>query len=170
MDLFDAEMRRSAQRLRKGALPVRKTPIGDEIILKNHIEEIYGYRGKDPRVYYLNPWEFQMFWEVESVGNPRQRNNDGEVLSKWIPGVEVLPGMQAEPGRHYEIDADGLCGHHDYIVLPDIPTMQQMRHEWVLRRANRPYVPQPDATPMPDNAASLEDRPSCTVCICVLGC
>ena len=55
-------------------------------------------------------------------------------------------------------NGEGLCDHHDFIVLPDIPAMQQMRHEWVLRRANRPYVPQPDSTPMPDNAASLEEK------------
>ena len=36
--------------------------------------------------------------------------------------------------------------------------MQQMRHEWVLRRAKIAYVPQPDSIPMPDNAASLEDK------------
>ena len=163
MDLLDAEMRRSAQRLRKGALPVRSKPIGDEKILMHHIEGIYGYRGADARVYFLNPWEFEMFWEVERVGSPKQPTKDGKVLSVWT-GVEVLPGTEAEAGKHYVIDDVGLREHDDYIVLPDIPAMQQMRHEWVLRRANRPYVPQPDSTLHP-----WKTRPSATACIYVLG-
>ena len=98
-----------------------------------------------------------MFWEVQRVGSPKQLSKDKEALSVWT-GVDVLPGTQAEAGKHYVIDDVGLRDNHDYIVLPNIPAMQQMRHEWVLRRANRPYVLKPDATPMPDNAASLEDK------------
>ena len=48
--------------------------------------------------------------------------------------------------------------YDEYIMLPDTPALQQMRHEWVLRRANRPYVPEPDSTPMLDSAASQEDK------------
>ena len=123
----------------------------------HHIEEIYGFRGADARVYYLNPWEFLMFWEVERVGTPKQYAQDEMPVSVWT-GVEVLPGTQAEAGKHYVIDDVGLRDHPDYIALPDIPAMQQMRHEWVLRRANRPYVPHPDSTPMPDHAGTPEDK------------
>ena len=98
-----------------------------------------------------------MFWEVERVGTPKKQATDEMPVSVWT-GVEVFPGTQAEAGKHYVIDDVGLRDHPDYIVLPDIPAMQQMRHEWVLRRANRPYVPKPDSTPMPDNAASQEDK------------
>ena len=72
--------------------------------------------------------------------------------------MEVLPGATPEAGKHYIIDDKGLRDHHDYIVLPNIPVLQQTRHEWVLRRAYRPYVPHPESTPMPDHAASMEDK------------
>ena len=155
--LCESEMKKVSQRFRKGLLTARKKPVGDEKILTYHIEEIYGYRGRDPRVLYLSPWEFLMFWEVQQVGKPTVSTSDKISLSIWT-GVEVLPGCQAQAGIHYVVNDAGLSDKHDYIVLPDAPATQQIRHEWVLRRANRPYVPQPESTPMPDNASSVEEK------------
>ena len=98
-----------------------------------------------------------MFWEVERVGIPKQFSKYQERMSIWTD-VDILPGTPAEAGKHYVIDDAGLRNNHNYIALPDIPAMQQMRHEWILRRANRPYVPQPENTPMPDKAASPEEK------------
>ena len=38
-----------------------------EEIRTYRIEEIYGYRGRDERIYFLCPWEFIMYWEVWHV-------------------------------------------------------------------------------------------------------
>ena len=43
-------------------------------------------------------------------------------------------------------------------MLPKTTQLHQLRHEWILRRANRPYVPEPDGTPMPDAAANAEEK------------
>ena len=91
-------MKKRAQRRRLASLPVRKDPVRGEVIRTYHLEEIYGYRGQDPRVYYLNPWEFVMFWEVEAVTPPRAVTDGNLSVSVWT-GVEVLPGVQAEAGN-----------------------------------------------------------------------
>ena len=41
-------------------------------------EDFYGYRGQDPRVYYLSPWEFAMLWIDEN----RFRTDDDEIQMK----------------------------------------------------------------------------------------
>ncbi len=75
-----------------------------------------------------------MFWEVIRVSSPNKPTREGIVLSQWVPGVEVLPGTLPEAGKHYVV-VEALNDYHDFIVLPDIPALHQMRHEWVLRRA-----------------------------------
>ena len=125
-------------------------------------EDIYGYRGRDDRVYYLSPWEFTMFWEVERVPRPEKHTEDGHEISCWT-GVQIPKGTSPEPGIHYIIDDALLADReqepfHVYVALPDIEELQIFRHEWVLRRAHRPFVPQPDSTPMPDRARTVEQR------------
>ena len=47
----------------------------------------------------------------------------------------------------------------NYVVVPDTTVLRdKFRHTWVLRRCHRPFVPQPDGTPMPDRAANREER------------
>ena len=97
-----------------------------------------------------------MFWEVVPVPNPKQKEKEAVSLSCW---TEVRPavGERIEPGKHYVVNEAGLQGERDFIVLPLVPGKTEiLRHEWILRRAHRPYVPQPDATPMPDRAPSQD--------------
>ena len=98
-----------------------------------------------------------MFWEVERVPSPAKTIGDGPMLSCWM-GVATPKGASAEPGKHYVIDDAALADLHDYVALPDMEELAIFRHEWVLRRANRPFVPQPGSTPMPDRAPTVEQR------------
>ena len=50
--------------------------------------EVYGWRGKDHRLYYLSPWEFTSLWEVQRLQPPRGEPSD---LSMWVPGQPVDP-------------------------------------------------------------------------------
>ena len=44
-------------------------------------------------------------------------------------------------------------------MLPNSTRLSgRLRHEWILRRVFRPFVPQPDGTPMPDRAKNQEER------------
>ena len=73
--------------------------------------------------------------------------------------MSVPQGSAPRPGTHYAINDEVLCEHHDYVVLPNTEALaRQLRHEWVLRRAFRPFVPQPDSTPLPDTARTHEER------------
>ena len=58
--LLESEMKGDSARLRKGVLPVRSDPVEKEVIRTYHLEELYGYRGRDERVYCLSSWEFRM--------------------------------------------------------------------------------------------------------------
>ena len=75
--LLESEMKGDSARSRKGVLPVRSDPVEKEIIRTYHLEELYGYRGRDERVYYLSPCEFLMFWEVERVPSPKTMMTPG---------------------------------------------------------------------------------------------
>ena len=91
LQVLEAEERGEAKRICRGRLPVRKAPVKSEELKAHHIEEVYGYRGRDPRVYYLSPWEFVMFWEVEELQPPRS----GEVKD----GADALDAVDRHQGR-----------------------------------------------------------------------
>ena len=158
VQLLETHLSGDGRRSRRGILPVRTAPVDKETIRACHLEEVYFYRGPDERVHYLSPWEFVMFWELHRIPAPRKTADDGIALSRWTE-VDIPPGSAAEPGLHYVVNDVALSEHSDYVVLPDTPTLRsRFRHEWILRRAFRPFVPQPDTTPMPDRASSAEDR------------
>ena len=158
INLLESEMKGEMKRLRQGVLPVRAETVEKEVIRTYHLEEIYGYRGQDERVYYLSPWEFVMFWEVHRVTSPNSDSNDDVQVSRWT-GVKIQKGSIARAGTHYVINGKVLKDHPDYVMLPDTTRLStRLRHEWVLRRAFRPFVPQPDRTPMPDRAKNHEER------------
>ena len=62
--------------IRKGEDIVKIVPTdnkkasGKDIELR-HFPDHYGYRGADPRVVYLSPWEFLMLWEVKPLPKPK---------------------------------------------------------------------------------------------------
>ena len=96
--LLESEMKRDSARSRKGVLPVRSDPVEKEVIRTYHLEELYGYRGCDERVYYLSPWEFLMFWEVQRVPSPKKsaEDEDAHNISKWT-GVKIPKGSRVWP-------------------------------------------------------------------------
>ena len=142
LQVLDSELKAEASRVRRGVLPKRAAPVQNETVSTYHIEEIYGYRGRDPRVYYLNPWEFVMYWEVERIPIPKANAapDDAGSLSIWVekPTNNL---SAAKPGTHYVVNDDGLRDNDEYVVLPNTSRLSaQFRHEWILRRANRPYA------------------------------
>ena len=84
-----------------------------------------------------------MYWEVLRVPLQSKTTDDGFVLSRW-EGVRAEAGSAAQAGKHYVINDDILPELHDYVALPNTAELSdRFRHEWVLRRAFRPFVPQP---------------------------
>ena len=46
--------------------------------------DLYGWRGQDPRLRYLSPWEFTALWEVQRLQPPSD-------LSEWLPRMRRRP-------------------------------------------------------------------------------
>ena len=68
----------------------------------------YGFRGQNPLVLYLSPFEFFMYWDIKSVPEPFRRNCDGR--SVWTEeGREYYEnhkheyGLKLIPGKHYKV-------------------------------------------------------------------
>ena len=74
------------------AVPARKASLGQAPIFVQSFEDTYGFRGKDPRVYYLSPWEFLMQWELEQLQPPSKRGKTqpGGELTKWSDSQPLL--------------------------------------------------------------------------------
>ena len=63
LKLYDAERAAADAPAHLRALPVRRGDVSGAALVQYNFEDVYGYRGRDVRVYYLNPWEFLMYWE-----------------------------------------------------------------------------------------------------------
>ena len=110
--------------------------------------DAYGFRGKDPRVRWLSPYEFDMYWGTEAVLPPCR--DDGRGLSEWCEKGEDFyearkhdyPPVRLIPGEHYCVK--DFTGDDDIIAYPKgegFEALKTFRHRWVMKRHNRPMVP-----------------------------
>ena len=60
----------------------------EEHLVVKHFPDLYGFRGHLPEykdVYYLNPWEFVMLWEIRRLPKPVETAEDKPPsLSQWL--------------------------------------------------------------------------------------
>ena len=129
---------------------------------------LYGYRGPDPRVYHMSPWELWMNWDPVRLEAPCFYKKNA--LTRWTKaGMQALrerrAGEEAEfrPGVDFEPVSAFPDDGHSYIALPEIcgahaERMASFRAEWVLRRCARPLVLAPTSTPLPSKNHSKEQR------------
>ena len=125
--------------------------------------ELYGFRNNHGKYYYLSPWEFTMWWYPVRLWPPCHPHCGGKTV--WTDEGKRFyelhrdtdPPVALEPGQHYVVLAHGAPGDH-YYVYPDEPLLHRFRLEWVLRRHERPMVPSPAATPLPNFKRSKEEN------------
>ena len=153
---LEQEEARQEDRYFMKVLPVRKADVGANRILVQPQAELYGYRGPDPRVHYLSPWEFIMFWEVESLRPPASSGHVSKTRWTSDPPTEEMK-RERRPGKDYVV-ADDVAADSDYVVFPDLPVLETFRHEWILRRCFRPMVPSVEGVRMPDRQSEKEGR------------
>ena len=83
----------SCKQLRVIPAPPTDGKVQKEILLRN-IDDLYGYRPgpSEPRVFYLNAWEFMMWWEVLPRGRYEEYVIPGScyLLFPLLPGTEML--------------------------------------------------------------------------------
>ena len=161
---FEAEAQLKERR-QVSKVPVRRSSTRQRSSFSVPFEEVYGFRGRDPALYYLSPWEFTKWWSVEYLKPPSayERKFD-EPKTSWVEGGleywrrtlkdPILPGV--EPGKHYVVLEPGaLPAAH--VTFPDDEATQELRHRAVLVRNARPMVPAPEGTPMPTQRFSAEE-------------
>ena len=125
---------------------VSSQPITDRPAWKS--SDLYGWRGQDPRLRYLSPWEFTALWEVQRLQPPLQQKSD---LSEWLPGCGAGPepadGWQFE--RDYRWKQHILADNSKHIVpLPSRASTAAGADHYFVRRAV-PLVPYPTSCPLP---------------------
>lgn len=147
-------------------LPLRGAASRQRSSFSVPFEEVYGFRGRDASLYYLNPWEFTKWWSVEYLKPPSayKRKFDAP-KTKWLDGGlehwrrtlkdPTLPGV--EPGTHYVV-LEPCALPAEYVTFPNDEATQELRHRAVLVRNARPFVPEPEGTPMPTQRFSAEER------------
>ena len=122
------------------------------------LSELYGWRGTDPRVYFLSPWEFVKWWEVKKLQPPSAAaEGDERGLSEWSPGrsQSMAQGQASAP-------ADGWKFGRDYrwrdplpprlaasALRPPCKSQTQAAAAHYLQRRQEPVVPFPSLCPLP---------------------
>ena len=91
-------------------------------------EELYGFRGRHPHLYYLSPWEFTKWWTAEKLKSPDEYLKAGEILrTKWTAaGTAHLAQEKGDKtkeapkaGEHYKV-LEPLSD--EYVTFPDAPS------------------------------------------------
>jgi len=136
-------------------------------------EEVYGFRGNHPCLYYLSPWEFTKWWIHEALLQPSAYEAAKEPpRTEWtLEGLQYRektmhdPGAAApEPGVHYIVLEPQIgtpsehAGLTPYVVFPDDEETYNLRHRFILVRRRPPMVPSPSGTPMPRAKMPEEER------------
>ena len=128
---------------------------GDKLYM-NSFDDVYGFRGEHPDVKFLNPWEFLMWWECVPLPRPSRQSICVKALSLWTAAGEakIRGDGEAVPGEDYV--CNDTCSIIGVVFFLDIDALTHFRHRWYLRRRQRPMVPSPTGTPMPDRQNTQE--------------
>jgi len=122
------------------------------------IDELYGYRPCDDRVWYLSPLEFIMLWEFVPLPSPGSKQTP---KTEWTDeGKKLTPEVkkkQAIPGKHYRL-ASGNKASASYIFYDDLPFLSRLRNGFYLRKRKIVHAPVCSNTPMPHPHISANQR------------
>ena len=91
-------------------IPTCKGPTSKRGFMSAPHVDAYGFRGQNPKVLYLCPFEFFMYWEIQRVPEPNRSNCNGK--SAWTQeGLEYYEESKHDynfklvPGKHYKVTA-----------------------------------------------------------------
>jgi hypothetical protein len=118
--------------------------------------DVYGYRGRDPRVWLLSPFEFYMFWGAEPVLPPSEppRADDHSILLEAGRDLrKEHPNVKLMPGTHYQAKEDD-----NHIAFPDLKLLAKFRLRWVMVRHHRPKVPAFTRSKLPRSGISATEN------------
>ena len=91
-------------------IPTCKGPTSKRGFMSAPHVDAYGFRGQNPKVLYLCPFEFFMYWDIQRVPEPNRSNCNGK--SAWTQeGLEYYEKSKHDynfklvPGKHYKVTA-----------------------------------------------------------------
>ena len=127
------------------------------------VAAFYGHRPKDPRVWYLSPYDFVTEWEVIMLKYPwslKGADDDKFHAALTKEGVELLTinkgrSPRLEAGVHYRVK-DGL--HRTWISFPSGFATDLFRDTWVISKRPRPVAPMFIGSPIPLRHSDSADR------------
>lgn len=116
------------------------------------LSEVYGWRGKDIRVYYLSPWEFVKWWSLKKLQPPGDTvSKQQKAFSVWVPGID--PSKPPPDGWKYGRDfvwkkkIPASAGPHILRLPASFQAAAAAGH--YLERHTEPLVPFPTVCPLP---------------------
>ena len=128
------------QRKSLAKLPTHSKATGLDIM------DLYPVRGSHKDVYWLSPWEFIKWWQLEPVKRPDQYETVQKALTDWLDKAQ----------RTYQLKT--VSPVDDVLFLPLCEETADVREKVVLRRRLRPLVPRPVGCPMPQAGTSKEEQ------------
>ncbi|CAK9031745.1 unnamed protein product [Durusdinium trenchii] len=121
--------------------------------------EIYGWRGADPRVFYLSPWEFTKLWTVRKLQPPSTAaTSTGFALSDWVSGSQpaVKPSDGWKFGRDFVWKKNCSAAAEAAIVRIPRTVNHHVAEDHFLQRRIEPHIPFPTMCPLPKPDMSKE--------------
>ena len=114
-------------------IPVNQRPDAKRFEAPTPHVDCYGYRGNDPRLYYLSPWEFTMWWEPVKLQPPvwYAAMYATTPMTTWTPDGLVNyeahrddAALVLQPGVDYVPLEEHLCA--DEIAFPDLHSPNEL--------------------------------------------
>eukprot|EP00435_Cladocopium_sp_Y103_P054372 s3057_g17.t1 len=124
------------------------------------VSELYGWRGADPRVYYLSPWEFVKWWDVKILQPPNTTQPQKQCLSEWTAGHDgkAKPQDNWKFGRGFVWKAIVPPELQESIVRFPAKKHCAEAAKYYLQRRTEPHVPFPTSCPLPKPDMSKEEQ------------
>ena len=160
---LEAEVQGAGERETKKVIPAKQAKGTSPLLLKDFVD-FYGFRGTDPRVYRLNPWEFLRLWEVLPLPKPPFKADPNRVsLSTWTGEVSInADGTEERLYGPNPLVASAKAGSASYleniVFFPELSGDVQLRQRWYMQRRRRPIVPAPMNTPVPDKQSTPDAK------------
>ena len=129
----------------------------------------YGYRPRHENLFFLSPWEFTQWFKLERLRAPSVQYT----WSKWTKaGREKLKEaagqkIRLEPYKDYVLNDETIKANSQIHVYPPSAVLfegvaparyDKFRHSWLLIRRQRPVIPCPQQTPLPNKRMSKSNR------------
>ena len=138
---LEAETAAAPQRKARRVLPDKSK---ESNVYTKFFEDMYGYRGRNQKLYFLSPWEFMMLWECLRLPRPKKHSHDStdsegpgsmeEDSSDDDVPLTVPADPASRPGKlDFDVSLDAEQSD-DIAFFPILGRGPELRWTWYMRR------------------------------------